>query len=337
MFKQRGYRYVRKGHRLRFRKKNQAPFFGQSYKGSMDTGTSYHERLRRVLRHIDTHADETPSLDELASIACFSPHHFHRVFTAMVGESVAAYVRRLTLQRAAQRVSYSRESITRIAFDAGYDSLEAFSRAFRSLFGVSPSRYRKEGGSPVFTVKADTGPYLFYHANPEVEPVDIQVKRVDPRLVATLRHVGPYEACGPVWARLCELIGASGLIDPKGVAYGICHDDPDTTPAEKCRMEVCFTLPEGVTEDTPALAALLTTTDLYVREVGNGGEYACVLVKGPYSLLHPAYRSLFGEWLPGSGRELGDSIGFEAYYNDPTTTPPDELLTEIFVPLKPRG
>lgn len=78
----------------------------------------------------------------------------------------------------------------------------------------------------------------------------------------------------------------------------------------------------------------MQTTELFTQYVG-GGEHACVLVKGPYTLLHPAYRSLFGEWFPQSGREPGDGMGFEAYYNDPGSTPPEELLMEIFIPLKP--
>lgn len=254
----------------------------------------------------------------------------------MTGEGVGAYIRRLSLQRAARRISYSGDPITRIALESGYDSPEAFSRAFRAAFGVSPSRYRKEGGSAAFSLRTDAVTYPFYHANPEVEPVDVTVKNVAPVLTATLRYVGPYDESGPAWARLCELLGSAEVLSPKAVAYGICYDDPDTTPGAKCRMDVCVSLPEGVDENTPELVALLKSTELYVQHVGDGGEYACVLIKGPYSLLHPAYISLFCEWLPQSGREPGDSMGFEAYYNDPTVTAPEDLLTEIFVPLKPR-
>ena len=301
----------------------------------MNGNNSYQKRIQRVLRHIERRPDSMPSLDELAGVAHFSPFHFHRVFTSMVGESVAAYVRRLALQKAAQRLSYSRDSVTGIAFEAGYDSPEAFARSFRAAFGVSPSQYRKKGGSPVFSVKTDVARYPFYHANPEVSPVEVTVKIMKPVLAAALRHVGPYDSCGPAWGRLCEILCPAGFCAQDAVAYGVSYDDPDTTPAEKCRMDVCLTLPEGVDADTPALAELLRTTELSTQYIGNGGEYACVLLKGPYSLLHPAYRSLFGEWLPQSGREPGDSMGFEAYYNDPNRTPPEELLSEIFIPLKP--
>lgn len=297
--------------------------------------TSYPKRIQRVLHHIEKNIDAVPSLEELAGVACFSPFHFHRIFKGIVGESVAAYVRRLLLQRAAQQVSYSQGSIITIALGAGYESPEGFTRAFRAAFGVTPSQYRKKGGSLEFSMRADVGQYPLYHANPEVLPVDVKVKVLQPVLAVSLRHVGPYESCGPAWGRLCGLLSAAGFYWPTTVAYGISYDDPDTTPVEKCRMDVCLTLPEGVDEATPALANLLQTTELFCQHVGNGGEYACALIKGPYTLLHSAYRSLFGEWLPQSGREVGDSVAFEAYYSDPTTTPPEELLTEIFLPLKP--
>lgn len=300
----------------------------------MNSSDTYRKKIQRVLRYIEQHPDETPDLETLARVAHFSPFHFHRIFTGLIGESVAAYVRRLALQRAANRLSYSRERVTDIAFEAGYESLEAFTRAFRTAFGVSPSRYRKEGGSLTFSVRKEIVPYPFYHTNPEVSPMEVQIRTVEPVLVAALRHVGPYEACGPAWERLREILHQAGLWTKDAVAYGISYDDPDTTPAGKCRMDVCLTLPGGIDANTGELARLLQTTELFTQYVG-GREHACVLVKGPYTLLHPAYRSLFGEWFPQSGREPGDGMGFEAYYNDPGSTPPEELLTEIFIPLKP--
>lgn len=92
-------------------------------------------------------------------------------------------------------------------------------------------------------------------------------------------------------------------------------------------------LPQGVNTHTPALAALVQTTEVFTQHLGNGGEYSCVLVKGLHGFLPSAWRHLF-EWLPLNGREPDNSMGFEAYYNDPIHTPPEELFTEIFLPLK---
>ncbi len=108
----------------------------------------YKRRLLRVLVHIQGHLDERLRLEELAGLACFSPCHFHRVFTGMVGESVKEHVRRLRLERAATQLKLGTAPVTSIAFDAGYESHEAFTRSFRAAFGLSPSQFRSSKQTP---------------------------------------------------------------------------------------------------------------------------------------------------------------------------------------------
>lgn len=301
-----------------------------------DLSNSYQDSLDRVLRHIENNLDEPLPLEALSRIACFSSYHFHRIFTAMTGETVAAYIRRLLLQRAAARLSYSRAPVTTLALDAGYDSVDAFTRAFRALFGMSPSAYRKNGGSLALAALRSKGGPLFYPQTKDGFSMDIHIKSFPPRLAAATRHVGPYMDCGSAWNRLCGALAPLGLMGQGALACSICHDDPDITPPEKCRMEACLTLPDGMTKQTPAVQTLLQNKDIYLLTLGGEGEYASVLVKGPYTLLHPAYRSLYGEWLPKSGREPAPAPGLEIYHTCPDTTPPEELLTEILILLQPK-
>src|SRR6266853_3843414 len=106
-------------------------------------GQSYQERVLRVLLHIQRNLDRPLELEELASVACFSPFHFHRIFRGIVGESVMEYVRRLRLEQAAQKLRFSDSPVIDVALDAGYESHEAFTRAFSARFGLSPSSFRK--------------------------------------------------------------------------------------------------------------------------------------------------------------------------------------------------
>src|SRR5215510_10301188 len=108
-----------------------------------DTENAYRERMLKVLVHIQGHLDETLALDDLARLAHFSPFHFHRVFRGMVGEPLMEHVRRLRLERAAHRLKFTQEPVVRIAFEAGYETHEAFTRAFRAHFGEPPSRFRE--------------------------------------------------------------------------------------------------------------------------------------------------------------------------------------------------
>ena len=83
-------------------------------------------------------------LEALAERAGVSAFHFHRLFRSLVGEPPATYVRRLRLERAAIALKYSRRPVTDIAFEAGYDTHESFTRAFKARFGTAPRRFRLE-------------------------------------------------------------------------------------------------------------------------------------------------------------------------------------------------
>ena len=103
------------------------------------------DRLASVV--IGTLEEELPGSDAMARRAARSRTQFFRVFKAMIDETPAAMRRRLLLERAAWQLGRTRQSVTDIAFDAQYGSLEAFTRAFHRAFGVSPSLYRRMGAS----------------------------------------------------------------------------------------------------------------------------------------------------------------------------------------------
>jgi AraC family transcriptional regulator len=101
-------------------------------------------RLREVV--VDS-LDHEQDAKGLARQAYQSRTQFYRVFRAMVEETPVAMRRRLLLERAAWQLSRSQFSVTDISLNAGYGSLEAFTRAFRKAFGVSPSLYRRMGAT----------------------------------------------------------------------------------------------------------------------------------------------------------------------------------------------
>ena len=103
----------------------------------------YSERINTVRRFIREHIDEPLDREVLAAVAGFSIPHFHRIFTAYLGENIAGYVRRMRLERAGRKLRMGAVDISEVALAAGYDTHAAFGKAFKQQFGFSPSEFRQ--------------------------------------------------------------------------------------------------------------------------------------------------------------------------------------------------
>ena len=119
-----------------------------SYAAPMRAATlDFHRtRMLKVQRQIAQHLDEPIDVVALAKVAGLSPRQLERVFTRTVGETPAAYARRLRLERAAVRLRTTRSTILTIAIEAGVESHEAFTRMFRARFGHGPAEFRRLEG-----------------------------------------------------------------------------------------------------------------------------------------------------------------------------------------------
>ena len=106
---------------------------------------NYSDCIDDVMRYIREHIGEPLDRETLADVAGFSVPHFHRVFTAQVGESAIGYIRRMRLERAGRKLRMGAVDITQVALAAGYDSHAAFSKAFKQQFGLSPREFRQLG------------------------------------------------------------------------------------------------------------------------------------------------------------------------------------------------
>jgi AraC family transcriptional regulator len=280
----------------------------------IDSRSEYTARFHRVVEHIDRHLDEPLELETLAGIANFSPFHFHRLFSAWMGETLGGYVRRRRLEVGAQRLIIQPAApVLEVALSVGFGSTEAFARAFKARFGLTPSSWRtaKESNRSLLNRKPRQAAR---HArrNHEVsksvsQEASMDVKIIDrkPATVAYLRHVGPY---GPELSQFWDetvypWMKTNGLLArPR---YGISLDDPDITAPEKCRYDAAV----EVEPDFVGAGQHLTTSI-------PGGKYAAARFTGSGAEIGNAWMELLRDWLPGSGLQLDGRPLFEYYAPD---------------------
>jgi AraC family transcriptional regulator len=272
------------------------------------------DRIYRVRDYIHTHLDEPLDLDRLADIACLSRFHWHRVYRGLMHETAVQTVRRLRLQRAAFDLASTTLDLDAIAARAAYATPTAFSKAFAASYGQPPATFRKAGQHSAILLAVQQEDAMAF-------PVELRALPARPAL--GLVHEGPYMEIGRSFDRLMRAVSAAGLMPNVRGSFGRYIDDPDLVPAEKLRSHACVFL------DTPGLMV----AGLEPFDAG-GGDYAVLRFKGPYAGLGAAYDWLCGTWLEQSCREMTDGPILEVYLNTPMDTAPQELLTEICLPLK---
>lgn len=282
--------------------------------GEQATWAVYERRLHRVSDYIYGHLNEELDLDRLAEIACLSPHHWHRIYRAVHGETLAATVKRLRLQKAAADLVQSTLPVEAIAQRSGYPNIQSFNRTFKAVYGLPPVRYRKEGSHKTFETASLEGIADMY---------EVTLKEIDSFDLVGVAHSGSYMGIGKAFETLYGTLFSRNLFRPDMEMIGIYLDDPELVPTDKLRSFACVTAKQTLPSDAP-----LTPQTL------DGGRYAVLRHKGPYADMPLAYQWLYGTWLPQSGREVRDSLMFEKYLNNPRDVPPTELLSEIYLPLK---
>ena len=265
-------------------------------------------RIERAVALLKARLDNPPRLQELAAAAEVSPYHLHRVWRALVGETVGQTVRRVRLQ-ASEELLAKHRSVTEIAATVGFATSQSYARAFRRRTGISPTQHRRDHAeSPL---GGDSNP-------------NVVVERRGELVVIVLRREGkPYTDLNSTFGAIWEWAGTRGVRGQLTGIYGVPLDDPASIPIDQLRYDACLSFAEVTNPPLPFQSLVLP-----------GGDYARLRHKGHYNGLEDVDQYLVGEWLPGSGREPGDFPVFHQFHNDPDQTPANELETDVLLLLK---
>ncbi|MCR6476234.1 GyrI-like domain-containing protein [Variovorax sp. ZS18.2.2] len=274
----------------------------------------YRERVARVVAAIVADPMAEHRLEDLARLAHFSPFHFHRVYSSIAGETVAATVRRVRLALATQLLTRGDGSITQVALAVGYESPQAFTRAFGQFTGQSPREFQQQmhgatlDAAPALHQGKDTG------AAPSVRIVERQAQPVH-----ALLHRGPFSTIPHTHRRLRAHIGSRTVSNWLGISCG----DPEVRSS--FRYYVAATSPEPWPVDD---------TETEMLDIP-GGLYAVHCLAGPYTRINAAVHALYTQWLPASGYEPDDRPTLEHYLNSPRKVTLAELRTDLLIPIRP--
>lgn len=291
----------------------------------------YTARIDRVTEYLRSHLAESPSLEELAKVAHFSPFHFHRIFTAITGETLNSFANRLRLEKSARLLRYSDHSATTIAFDCGFSSSSTFSRSFKEYFEITPSEYRKNPKIQKSKICKDLFPideYVNPMTHAELEKLyPVEIREFPERRIVFERLIGAYQENVVLnaferlvrWAKYVRLFRTETF-------FGMSLDDPSVTPMEKYRYEACLTVPAYFDLDPNA-----GFSETVLPEC----KYAVTRVSGDINVVTTAVNYLFDKWLINSRFEPEHLPALEVFLNRNEVCNWNHFELEICIPVKP--
>lgn len=270
-----------------------------------------------MIDHINAHLYDKPDLKKLAEIAQVSEFHLHRIFKSLIGENIGEFVLRLRMEDVAQCLRMTNRTLEKIAFDKGYANKSVLSRAFKKHFGISPSAYRSKPQNINW----------FDRANKEnITPLIPEFRVIEQKHLIYNRVIDAYgtsDSYQRAWQELGEYANKNQLVDADTESIGLFFDDPTITASENCRFYACFTT-----------KAPVKTKGKFGYQTIDQGLYAVFLLKGSYKGLLDLYFNIYINWLPQSEYKLRRMYSFEKYLNSPSQVKEENLLTEIFVPVR---
>ncbi|MCX6265963.1 MAG: AraC family transcriptional regulator [Bacteroidetes bacterium] len=295
------------------------------------------ERINKVVRTMEQAIDRDLPLDELASLACFSPFHFQRVFKDIMGETPKQFIKRLRLEEAARIIAFNpREKILEVAIKTGYQSLEAFSRAFKDYYGISPDNLRKS--SEIDYIKIVQGPYLekgligetklevaTSNHKPEFENLKIDiVKRAAQKCVYLKTTLDSTHLISGSFKRIKQWSQVRGLVANDIKLFGVVVDYPVFTPLDKCRFHVCAEVYKPV-----------ITVGLVSYQEISSARYAQFEIEGGISEIFKAASFIVHSWLPENGYKIKLEPVILVPQTDAAITPFSGNLYRVYLPVEP--
>ncbi|MEX2961226.1 GyrI-like domain-containing protein [Microbulbifer sp. TYP-18] len=285
----------------------------------------YQDRFCEVIRYIEANLDSALDIDKLCQLTYLSKYHFHRQCSAFFGISVMSLVKLLRLKRAAYQLAYRGDAkIVDIALANGYESHEAFCRAFKKLFNKSPSAFRRVPDWTLWYSKYEPISRLRIKLMKDQANFDVQLVEFPATLVAVMEHRGAPKLLGETIKKFIEWRKKNRLSPDKSKTFNLLYDDPNFTAPDEYRFDLCCSIEKKVKEDTNGI----------LNKVIPAGTCAVIRHIGSDDSLGVAVSYLYSRWLAKSDYQLRDfPVFLERISFFPEITE-NEIITDIYLPIE---
>jgi AraC family transcriptional regulator len=286
-----------------------------------ETRRTYDFRIEKAKRYIVLNLKDDLALSDIAAEAAFSEFHFHRIFTAFTGETLANHVRRLRLEMAANRLQYdNRSTIAAVGLECGFHHPTVFARAFKERFGVTPDNFRRGVRSAKHTAEP--------HIEKPFSRSTIERTAVvpfEPERFLFFSHIGPYDQSLLSFYRKVERFTRHFRTSGNFRLLGITLDNPHITPRHLCRFELGVPIAEDI--QAPSEGAI---------RIFSPGAAAVYPFEGLPFRVEKGFDDLYAYWLPESGFQPSECPAFLLHQDDRFySTLPRKTRIDICLPVKP--
>lgn len=296
----------------------------------------YIKRINLALEFIDTNLQTKLSLDTIANVAHYSPYHFHRIFKAIIGETLNDYILRQRIEKAAIQLITSKETtIAELAERYGFNSNSVFTRAFKKYYNVSPTEFKTLSPSRFSKInqtdsKKSQSSFIFEeyicninnHLNWISMNATVEIKTIAPLTYASITHIG-VEGIEQTFDKLIRWGTSKGLMgSPDAKLARVFHDSFKVTAPDKVRMSV------SLITSTPFTAA----DDIMKTTIAKS---KCIV--GHFEItpndFEKSWSALF-VWMNDNGYKKADENPFEIYHNDYREHPEGKFIVDFYIPIQ---
>lgn len=276
------------------------------------TTLRYRDRIEQAVRLLSARLADPPTGEVLAREVGVSPYHFQRLYRAATGETVLATLNRLRAVRALELIEAGEDSITAISAAVGYETPQAFARAFRAWTGLSPSEARGEAAA---LKRRFSRP-----ASPAPAAISVEIAALDPlslTVIHTRQPIGPLNA---VYEALFAAVGEAGRLDDLRGVYGVPLSDPLWDGEDRIEHLAALDIAG------PPVAGL-------AQHAPGPGRYLRTRHAGPYEDIPLTSLSLYAHVLDADLR-LAGRPALHHHLDTPGDASPEAPRTDIYLPLE---